>query len=1144
MADDTLINTAAGPFDDEVNEAPLARTLSDDDLIIKTDGDGGSLWYKDAVFYEVHVRAFFDSNDDGIGDFAGLTQKLDYLKDLGITAIWLLPFYPSPLLDDGYDIADYTDVHPAYGTLRDARVFIREAHRRGLRVITELVCNHTSDQHPWFQRARRARPGSAARNFYVWSDTPEKYRDVRIIFKDFESSNWSWDPIANAYYWHRFYRHQPDLNFENPRVHAAIRRAMDFWLDAGVDGLRLDAIPYLYEREGTSSENLPEGYDFLRNLRTHMDRKYNDRMLLAEANQWPEDAVAYFGNGDMCQMAFHFPVMPRLFMAIHMEDRFPIVDIIRQTPAIPDNCQWAVFLRNHDELTLEMVTDEERDYMYRVYAAEQRMRINLGIRRRLAPLLGNHRRRVELMNGLLFSLPGTPVIYYGDEIGMGDNVYLGDRNGVRTPMQWSQDRNAGFSRANPQRLFLPVIIDPEYHYETVNVEAQRQNPHSLFWWTKRLIALRKRYRAFGRGSMEFLHPDNRKVLTFVRRFEDERILVIANLSRFAQGVSLDLSEFRGFVPVEMFGRVEFPVIGQEPYFITLGPHSFYWLTLEPQRVPVGRPGWLSTGEVPLRNVVRSWEEVFEDEEKAVLVTELPAFLEGQRWFAGKGRRLRSVSVTEALPVRSESSLAYLTFLDVQYSEGIGETYFLPLAFATGEDAANILKQSPQAAFLRLRSTRTDMEGLLYEALYDEAFLKSVMRGIITRQRLRVNGGELIASRTRVLRTRGSEEAFRPSILRGEQTNTSVNFSDRYLLKFFRKLEPGVNPDLEVGRYLTRADFANAPRVAGSIEYRRQNEELTTLAILHEFVQIESDTWQYTLDSLRVFFDRALAETEADSGGSPLTLAGANVLRLTRAELPPAVTELIGVYVESARRLGLRTAQLHAALAAGYEDPAFSSEAFTPFYQRGLYQSMRNLTTNNFALLARHVSDNPGTLGLAAEVLRREEDVLRRFRALLNRTLTSTRIRSHGDYHLGQVLFTGSDFMITDFEGEPARPISERRIRRSPLRDVAGMLRSFSYAVHTALHERKESGLEEATNVRVREWGRFWQAWVSSIFLGSYLEEAQAQGFLIADQGEIALLLDVYMLEKAVYEIGYELNNRPGWVSVPLEGVLELLQAES
>src|SRR5213083_271763 len=470
-------------------------------------------WYKDAIIYETHVKTFCDSDGDGMGDFRGLIEKLDYLQELGITAIWLLPFYPSPLRDDGYDIDDYFDVNPNFGTLDDFRAFLDAAHARDLRVITELVINHTSDQNPWFQKSRRAAPGSPERDFYVWSDTPEKYKDARIIFKDFETSNWAWDPVAKAYYWHRFYSHQPDLNFENPKVREAMIQAVDFWMGRmGVDGLRLDAIPYLYEREGTSCENLPETHRYIKTLRQHVDQKYGDRMLLAEANQWPEDAVSYFGagSGDECHMAFHFPLMPRLFMAVRMEDRVPIVDIIDQTPAIPETSQWALFLRNHDELTLEMVTDEERDYMYRVYANDVKARINLGIRRRLAPLLGNDRKKIELLNLLLFSLPGTPVLYYGDEIGMGENIFLGDRNGVRTPMQWSSDKNAGFSRATPHALYLPIILDPEYHYEAVNVEAQQRNPNSLFWWMKRVLTLRQRHRAFGRGKIKFLRPDNRK----------------------------------------------------------------------------------------------------------------------------------------------------------------------------------------------------------------------------------------------------------------------------------------------------------------------------------------------------------------------------------------------------------------------------------------------------------------------------------------------------------------------------------------------------------------------------------------------------------------------------------------------------------
>src|SRR5688572_22756592 len=542
-----------------------------------------SMWYRNAVIYQAHVRSFYDSDGNGIGDLRGVTQKLDYLQDLGISTLWLLPFYPSPLRDDGYDIADYYAINPIYGTLDDFKEFLQEAHRRSLRVITELVINHTSDQHPWFQRARRASPGSVERDYYVWSETSDKYRDARIIFRDFETSNWTWDPVARAYYWHRFYSHQPDLNFDHPPVHEEIIRVLDFWLELGVDGLRLDAVPYLYEREGTNCENLEETHAYLKTLRSHVDTKYGDRMLIAEANQWPEDAVKYMGEGrgDECHMAFHFPLMPRLFMSVRMEDRTPIIDILEQTPAIPETCQWAMFLRYHDELTLEMVTEEERDYMYRVYARDPKARINLGIRRRLAPLLGNDRRTIELMNGLLFSLPGTPVLYYGDEIGMGDNIYLGDRNGVRTPMQWSGDRNAGFSRANPQQLYLPAIIDPEYHFGTVNVEAQQSNPNSLLWWMKRLIALRKEYKAFGRGSIEFLYPDNRKVLAYIRRFEQETILVVVNLSRLVQYVSLDLSEFEGAVPIELFGSTDFPPVTEAPFFLTLGPHAFYWFSLEP-----------------------------------------------------------------------------------------------------------------------------------------------------------------------------------------------------------------------------------------------------------------------------------------------------------------------------------------------------------------------------------------------------------------------------------------------------------------------------------------------------------------------------------------------------------------------------------
>jgi maltose alpha-D-glucosyltransferase/alpha-amylase len=540
-------------------------------------------WYKDAIIYELPVKSFSDGNADGIGDFQGLSEKLDYLEQLGVTCLWLLPFFPSPLKDDGYDIADYTSVHPSYGTLDDFKRFLQAAHDRGMRVVIELVLNHTSDQHPWFRRARSAPPGSPERGYYVWSETDQAFPDVRIIFIDTERSNWSWDPVAQAYYWHRFFHHQPDLNFDNPAVIREIEAILDFWINLGVDGFRLDAVPYLIEREGTSCENLPETHAVIKAVRRHVDASGPGRMLLAEANQLPADVRAYFGDGDECHMAYHFPVMPRMFLALHSEDRQPITDVLERTPEIPDECQWALFLRNHDELTLEMVSDDERDYMYLAYSMDPQARLNLGIRRRLAPLVGNSRRRIELLNALLFSFPGTPIIYYGDEIGMGDNVYLGDRNGVRTPMQWTSDRNGGFSRADAARLYSPVLMDALYGYQAVNVEAEESDRASLLHWMRNLIRLRKQFKVFGRGSIEFLSPSNRKVLAYVRRYRDDIILCVANLARSVQPVELDLKTFAGLTPVEMLGYTEFPVISTEPYFLSLGDSGFYWFEL--QRAP-------------------------------------------------------------------------------------------------------------------------------------------------------------------------------------------------------------------------------------------------------------------------------------------------------------------------------------------------------------------------------------------------------------------------------------------------------------------------------------------------------------------------------------------------------------------------------
>ncbi|MDX1387055.1 MAG: maltose alpha-D-glucosyltransferase, partial [bacterium] len=700
------------------------------------------LWYQDAVIYELHVRSFCDSNEDGIGDFNGLTQKLDYLQDLGINTLWLLPFCPSPLRDDGYDISKYTDVNPSYGTLKDFKNFLQEAHRRGLRVVTELVLNHTSEQHPWFQRARQAKPGSRYRNFYVWSQDPHQYKDARIIFKDFERSNWTWDPTANAYFWHRFYSHQPDLNYENPAVRKAMFEVVDFWFKTGVDGLRLDAVPYLYEEEGTNCENLPQSHEFLKSLRRHIDQKFQNRMLLAEANQWPEDAVAYFGKGKECHMAFHFPLMPRLFMAIQMENRFPVEDILEQTPTIPENCQWAIFLRNHDELTLEMVTDEERDYMYRTYAQDPQAKINLGIRRRLAPLLANNRRKIELMNGLLFSLPGTPVIYYGDEFGMGDNIYLGDRNGVRTPMQWSGDRNAGFSKANPQSLFLPVIIDPEYHYEALNVEGQQNNAHSLLWWMKRLIALRKGYKVFGRGSIEFLKPDNHKILSFIRRWKDQEILVLANLSRFIQAVKLDLRKYEGKELVELFGQTVFPRIGKLPYFITMAPHSFYWFSIE--RVKTDRQGPSQKRKrVPIFvEMGRSIENLLDEEVRKKIEAHLPVYLQDQRWFGSKSYKIRGVSLLDLISVSQKEFSAGLFLLKVDYFEREEEVYLLPLAFAWNQRARAIREETPQRVLAEIKNPSENSEGVIYETIEDPQFCKILLEGIVKRTRRKALNGVL------------------------------------------------------------------------------------------------------------------------------------------------------------------------------------------------------------------------------------------------------------------------------------------------------------------------------------------------------------------------------------------------------------------
>jgi len=1111
--------------------------------------DHDPLWYRDAVIYELHVRAFADSDGDGIGDFKGLVTRLDYLQELGVTALWLLPFYPSPLRDDGYDIADYRTIHPQYGTTRDFKTFLREAHKRGLRVITELVINHTSDEHRWFRRALRAKAGSSHRDFYVWSDDADRYSEARVIFQDFETSNWTWHAEAEAYYWHRFYHHQPDLNFDNPAVHRELFRVLDRWLGMGVDGLRLDAIPYLYERDGTNCENLPETHEFLKKLRARVDEKYDDRMLLAEANQWPEDAAAYFGDGDECHMNFHFPIMPRMFMALRQEDRYPIVDILEETPTIPDMCQWAMFLRNHDELTLEMVTDEERDYMYRVYAHDTRARINLGIRRRLAPLLENNRRKIELMNSLLFSLPGTPVLYYGDEIGMGDNFYLGDRNGVRTPMQWSGDRNAGFSEANPQRLYLPVIIDPEYHYESVNVETQIANPSSLLWWMRRMIALRKRHRAFGRGTLEWVNPENRRVLSFVREYDGERILVVANLSRFSQAVSLDLSEYAGRIPVELLGRTRFPDIGDEPWPMTLGPHSYHWFSLETEvereRIEIGR---VEPEEETVASIAvpsgKPWEAVFRGRARGRLEDALLTWIPGCRWYAGKGREVRGASIDEVLPAPYDR-MSRILLVEVDYVEEETERYVVPVSFARGADGREILEERPGQAICEVEVDSGN--GVLHDAAHRQAFAHGLRKAIASRREATGERGAMVGVRDGAAKEiRGDDEALEPAVGGGEQSNTSLFFGDRWVLKLFRRLEPGVNIDREIGRALTARKFPHSPETAGALEYVRGRDRLATVAVLQAFVENEGDAWVHALDAVGRFLERALAERDelADlpRPPDPLERAGAG----EPFDWPDEVHERIGAYLESTRLLGRRTAELHGALTeVGEDDPAFEPDPYTSLYQRSVYQSMKNGVAMTWRLLSRRTSSLPEQEREAAEeVASRRDDAMAVFRRLRERRLEGRKIRIHGDYHLGQVLWTGKDFVIIDFEGEPARPIGERRLRRSPLRDVAGMVRSYHYAAWAGLGALAERGLEPADRSTIEGWAGFWHRWATAAYLGGYLEtmdEVPSRAALLPSSIEDRrLLLDVFLLDKALYELRYELENRPTWVGIPCRGVLQVL----
>ena len=1087
------------------------------------------LWYKDAVIYQAHVRAFFDSTNDGIGDFAGLTKKLPYLESLGVNCLWLLPFYPSPLRDDGYDIGDYTNIHPSYGTLADFDRFIEAAHGRGLRVITELVINHTSDQHPWFQAARRAPAGSPERDFYVWSDTNRKYEGVRIIFTDTETSNWSWDDIAGAYYWHRFFHHQPDLNFDNPAVLEAVIEVMRFWLDRGVDGLRLDAVPYLIEREGTICENLDETHDILKRIRSALDLRYPDRMLLAEANQWPADVRPYFGDGDECHMAFHFPLMPRMFMAVQQEDRHPIVEILRQTPDIPESCQWAMFLRNHDELTLEMVTDEERDYMYQAYAAEPQMRINVGIRRRLAPLLENSRRRIELLNGLLMSMPGTPIIYYGDEIGMGDNIYLGDRNGVRTPMQWTSDRNGGFSRADPARLFAPPIMDPVYGFQAINVEAHERSPYSLLNWMKRMIGLRKQTHVFGRGSIEFLGARNRKVLAYVRKHNDETILCVANLARTVQPVELDLSRFKGMVPVEMLGMTEFPRIGDLPYFLTLGGYAFYWFRLQQAPAPIAaRVAPESAPEIaaaPALFMGAAWDTLLDGNVRTLIERDLlVSFLQRQRWFGGKARPLSAARFVDWGLLRRSPQPLFLTIVQAEFEDGGSDNYFVPLTISAHADTRWVEEQHGQAVLANITGAR---KGLLFDGWLDDRFARMLLEATERMEQIKTRRGSIRAVQTSSFAAVRGQGDLPPRRARSDQSNTSLIYGDRLILKLFRRIEPGVNPDFEIGQHLTaRVGFSRVPAVVGGVELETSGEPTSTLAMLQDFVEGQADGWTHATDEADRFFDavenRALPR---------LPQVPSSYAELAAATVPPAIGDLLGGYLRTAGTLGRRTGEMHLALASDASDPAFAPEPFTA-------DDLKAISVDAMAQ-AQLAIETLERLNTGFELLEQRDVLLERVRHRQALEFTSSKIRVHGDYHLGQVLWAEGDFYILDFEGEPARPMAERRRKQSPLKDVAGMVRSFGYAAFAALFAHTAS--RPSSFETLAPWAAAWETWTTAAFLRSYFDTVGDALFIPREITQRDELLRFFVLDKALYELNYELNNRPHWLRIPLTGIMEILR---
>jgi maltose alpha-D-glucosyltransferase/alpha-amylase len=1092
------------------------------------------LWYKDAIIYELHVKAFFDGSGDGVGDFPGLISKLDYLQELGVNTLWLLPFYPSPMRDDGYDIADYHKISPAFGKMTDFRTFIEEAHRRDLRVITELVINHTSDQHPWFQAARRAPPGSTKRDYYVWSDNDAKFAGTRIIFTDTETSNWAWDEVAQAYYWHRFFSHQPDLNFANPHVFKALTRTMNFWFDAGVDGMRLDAVPYLCEREGTYNENLPETHAIIKRMRAELDQRYKNRMFLAEANQWPEDVREYFADGDECHMAYHFPLMPRMYMAIAQEDRHPIVEIMEQTPDIPDNCQWAVFLRNHDELTLEMVTDRERDYLYQTYASDPQARLNLGIRRRLAPLLDNDRHCIELMHLLLMTLPGSPILYYGDEIGMGDNFLLGDRNGVRTPMQWNGGMNGGFSTADPGRLYLQPIDDPVYGFGAVNVESQQRNPSSLLNWTRRLIAVRKSHRAFGRGTLSFLRPGNRKILAYLREHEGEAILCVANLSRAPQAVELDLSAFRARVPVELMGRSRFPPIGELPYLLTLAGRGFYAFRLA---ADVEAPAWHEERPVPpdlptLVLVESGWRTLFERAEDGEAVNQLmvrrareqlerhivPRYFRTQPWFVDREAAVEKYAFGTMREWSADSGSWLLATVAVTLAGGEVQRYALPLALAWEDEDEDETRIGALLHATLSKVRRRARVGVLFDAFWDDRFCCAVVAAMERGETLAFGEGALVFNVTGAYPGFACADGPGP-ILRevSERGRLRMNLDDRLVFKGYRWLAEGTHPELELSRFLTEtARFSHVPQLAGTLEYRDAQGQHSTLAILECYSKNQGDARSHTLDYLERFLDACRAGPEH----------------------PPDSRHT--AYMGLMKTLGQRTAEFHRALALPDDAGAFGSEPISAGDILDWVNTARHAMEVMFDELALALPRLPeASRAVADSLLAARPRLYRRIVRPASVRLDAMKTRCHGNYHLGQVWLANNDFLIANFGGEPGRAWAERRLKHTPLRDVAGMLLSLSEAGDTALD--RVAGDSPEVRAALQRPLDDWEALAQQTFFRSYRRAMNGHPAHLADGAAAATLLTLLLAEKAISDVHGALARHTPVVGAAMDRLLEVAQ---